>query len=66
MNAPAALAESNVKWLRFLREAKLRPNPNSQHFAPAHNSKMPLIVRMNAPRFRPPVANDVGDTEGLI
>ena len=62
MNAPARLAESNVKWLRFLREAKLRPNPNSQHFAPAYNPKMQLIVRMNAPRFRPTVANDVGDT----
>ena len=44
------------------KKCRLSTNPNSQHFAPAHNPKMPLIVRMNAPRFRPTVANDVGDT----
>jgi len=37
-------------------------DPNSQHSAFAHNPKMQLILRMNVPRFRPTVANDVGDT----
>src|SRR5439155_18666517 len=40
----------------------LSPNRNSQLSAFAHNPKMQLILRMNVPRYRPTVANDVGDT----